>query len=67
MGSDTPQTRTLGRAREIAGSVEALALMLGCDARALLSWLAGDEPTPSPVYLKALDIVSGKTSKSGRD
>jgi hypothetical protein len=60
MGSDTPQTRTLRRALEIAGSAEALALRLQCDARRLSGWLAGEEPTPSQVYLKALDIVSGR-------
>jgi len=60
MGSDTPQTRTLRRALEIAGSAEALAAMLHCDARSLLTWLAGEQATPSQVYLKALDIVSGR-------
>ena len=60
MGSDTPQTRTLRRALEIAGSSETLARMLQCEVATLLIWLAGEQPTPAQVYLKALDIVSGR-------
>ncbi len=55
---DTAQTRTLKRALHIAGGEEKLARNLKCDAAQLRRWLAGDEETPSGVYLKALDVVS---------
>jgi hypothetical protein len=63
MGSDTPQTRTLKRALEIAGGTELLTTMLACDAPSLASWLSGDLPTPPEVYLRALDIVSGRLQR----
>jgi hypothetical protein len=69
MTKQTPQTRTLQRALQIAGNAGALAGLLGCDAAQLARWLAGDEPTPAEIYLRALDIVSGNSlsgnSRSG--
>ena len=62
MGGDTPQTRTLRRAVEIVGSAESLAQLLLCEAESLAAWLSGQEPTPSGIYLRALDIVSGRRS-----
>ena len=59
MARDTAQTRTLKRALAIAGSVEHLAEALECGAAELGLWLGGDKSTPTDVYLRALDIVSG--------
>ena len=61
MEKATPQTRTLARALERSGSAERLAHQLGCDTTQLIRWLTGDEPTPADVYLRALDIVSGRS------
>ena len=61
MTKQTPQTRTLKRALQIAGSADALAERLECDAAKLGRWLSGDEPTPAGIYLRALDIVSGNS------
>ncbi len=58
MEPNTAQTRTLKRAVKIAGSEEKLAKLLGCEVAQLRLWMTGQEPTPSPVYLQALDIVS---------
>ena len=57
-GNNTAQTRTLRRALDTAGSEEKLAQMLGTDATKLAAWISGDEPTPTEIYLRALDIVS---------
>ena len=62
MGSSTPQTRTLRRALERVGSADTLAQLLDCDTRALAAWLSGTERTPSDVYLRALDIVAGRSA-----
>jgi hypothetical protein len=66
MGSETPQTRTLKRALEIAGSPDLLAKMLACDTASLVSWLSGQVPTPSEMYLRALDVVSGRRPAPGK-
>ena len=59
MATENAQTRTLRRALEIAGSAERLAELLACDAAKLPHWLSGEQQTPSDVYLRALDVVSG--------
>lgn len=61
MRGDTPQSRTLRRALEIVGSAELLAQLLRCEIGRLNGWLSADDPTPADVYLRALDIVSGRT------
>lgn len=58
MATPTPQTRTLMRALEVAGSAERLAQYLGCDKAQLARWITGDELAPSSIYLQALDLVS---------
>jgi DNA-binding transcriptional regulator YdaS (Cro superfamily) len=55
---NTAQTRTLRRAAAIVGGEEKLARLLGCELAQLQLWASGEAPTPSPVYLRALDIVS---------
>lgn len=64
MGSSTPQTRTLGRALEMVGSADTLAQLLDCDTAALAAWLSGAERTAPDVYLRALDIVAGRSPGS---
>jgi DNA-binding transcriptional regulator YdaS (Cro superfamily) len=58
MEVNTAQTRTLKRAIEIARGEEKLAKLLGCGTEQLRRWVTGEEQTPPPVYLRALDIVS---------
>lgn len=58
MESNTAQTRTLKRAARIAGGEEKLAKLLGCAVTQLRRWISGEEPTPAPIYLRALDVVS---------
>jgi DNA-binding transcriptional regulator YiaG len=55
---DTAQTRTLQRALEIKGSVEALAAALGTEVETLRKWLSGEARATTQAYLKALDIVA---------
>ena len=55
---DTPQTRTLTRAAEICGGVVGLAAALKVPVDKLTRWLAGDDLTPTEVYLFALDLVA---------
>jgi hypothetical protein len=61
MMKQTPQTRTLAQALKMSGGAEKLAEQLGCGTAELDGWLAGDEPTPPAIYLKALDLVSSGT------
>jgi hypothetical protein len=56
---DGPQTRTLRRALEIAGSPERLAAALNLRLAELQAYLSGARPVPQAVYLMALDIVAG--------
>ena len=50
--------RTLGRAIDIAGSVEALAAFLGLSLLDVAEWTAGRKPLPTAVFLALVDIVS---------
>jgi DNA-binding transcriptional regulator YdaS (Cro superfamily) len=68
MAKSTAQTRTLQRALEIAGTMEALAVRLGASSAELSVWLSGERPTPSHVYLLALDVVSrGRPRPKGKN
>ena len=58
MAKNTAQTRTLQRALEVAGTLDQLAKRLSVKPADLVIWLEGDKPTPSHVYLLALDVVS---------
>jgi DNA-binding transcriptional regulator YdaS (Cro superfamily) len=49
--------RTLRRAGEIAGGMEALALRLKVSPTRLALWLAGEAPLPQAIFLRAIDIV----------
>jgi hypothetical protein len=53
----TVYTRVLHRACQIVGGVEPLAARLRVPVPTLYRWLDGDSEPPTPVFLKAVDIV----------
>jgi hypothetical protein len=53
----TVYTRVLHRACQILGGVEQLAARLRVPIVTLYRWLEGDGEPPTPVFLKAVDIV----------
>ena len=53
----TVYQRTLHRACEVLGGLEAPAPPLGVPAASLPRWLGGAEPPPLEVVLKAVDVV----------
>jgi len=55
--AQTSYTRTLWRALERAGSVDALAHYLQVPATRLRDWLEGAAPIPLEAYLQAFDVV----------
>jgi DNA-binding transcriptional regulator YdaS (Cro superfamily) len=58
MAKSTAQTRTLRRALELIGTLERLAIRLVVSPAELSSWISGAKPTPTEIYLRALDVVS---------
>jgi hypothetical protein len=50
---------TLVEAASIAGDVRTLARRLRVPVKQLTSWIEGDEETPRPVLLRAIDFVRG--------
>ena len=59
MPTNTPQARTLQRAVEVCGGVQALAKALGVSLADLSHWLEGHAVPPTKVYISALDMVAG--------
>ena len=53
----TVYSRTLHRACEVLGSLEALSRQLNVPAPTLARWIGGLEQPPLDVFLKAVDIV----------
>ena len=53
----TVYTKVLHRACQIAGGVERLALRLRVPVPTLYRWLDGDGEPPTPIFLRAVDIV----------
>jgi hypothetical protein len=53
----TVYTRVLHRACQIAGGVEKLAAWLRVPLATLHRWLDGESEPPTPIFLKAVDIV----------
>jgi hypothetical protein len=51
-------TRTLTRALRSMGSLERLAEYLGVPEAELMQWLTGNGRPPTPIYLRALDLVA---------
>ena len=54
----TVHRRTLGRAIEIAGGDDKLALFLGVPLADLKRWYAGEAELPVKIFLALVDIVS---------
>jgi hypothetical protein len=52
--------RTLMRAAEIVGGAQELAFKLKVTPSHLSLWMAGLEPCPSQIFLKAVDLVLEK-------
>ena len=57
LSADAACVSTLFDAATIAGGVQALARKLRVPQKQLTSWMEGDVPTPSAVYLRAIDFV----------
>lgn len=53
----TVYQRTLHRACEVLGGLEATSRQLGVPAASLTRWIGGAEPPPLEVFLKAVDVV----------
>ena len=53
----TVYARTLHRACEIVGGIDALSRQLGVPAPALTRWIGGLEQPPTDKFLAAVDIV----------
>jgi hypothetical protein len=53
----TIYTRVLHRACQMVGGVETLAARLRVPSPTLYRWLEGEAEPPTPVFLKAVDIV----------
>jgi hypothetical protein len=53
----TVYTKVLHRACEIAGSVEKLAARLRVPVATLYRWLEGEAEPPTPIFLRAVDMV----------
>lgn len=54
----TVHTRVLHRACQLVGGVEALAARLRVPVPTLFRWLDGEAEPPTPVFLKAVDLVT---------
>ncbi len=50
--------RTLRRAAEIVGGLDELAARLAVPKDDLWMWMQGSKQAPTPVFLKAVDIVT---------
>lgn len=55
--SVTVYTKVLHRACQLAGGVEKLAARLHVPVATLFRWLDGEAEPPTPVFLKAVDMV----------
>jgi hypothetical protein len=54
---DRVRTEALRRACDILGGTPSLRRYLGVSAIALSVWMAGTEPPPTEVFLKAVDVI----------
>ena len=53
----TVYARTLHRACELLGGLDALSVELGAPATDIARWIGGVEPPPLEIFLAAVDIV----------
>jgi len=56
-GRDKVRTAAVRRASDILGGPSRLRDYLGVSAIALGVWIAGTEPPPTDVFLKAVDVI----------
>jgi hypothetical protein len=59
--TDNVYTRTLARAVEIAGGVEALARFLGSSPAEIRKWASGESNAPMPIFLAMVDVVAANS------
>ena len=59
-------SRTLHRACQILGGVQALAAHLGCMAEDLERWMEGHEEPPLDMFLASVDVVLLHADSAGR-
>lgn len=64
--SDTSMTRTLAKAAQAIGGVEALAQRLGVTSAMMQGWLAGASEAPASIHVRALDILIAAPKQSPR-
>ena len=62
----TVYCRTLHRACEILGGVQALAAHLQCAAEDLQRWMEGHEDPPLDMFLASVDVVLLHADSAGR-
>jgi len=55
---ETSVTRTLVLALSTIGNLERLAQHLGVDPQQIEQWIQGQGRPPTPIYMKALDLVA---------
>jgi hypothetical protein len=56
-GKGNVRTAALRRASEILGGPSKLRRYLGVSAIALGVWIAGSEPPPTDIFLRAVDVI----------
>ena len=61
----TVYARTLHRACEVLGTLDALSRQLNVPAPALARWISGLEQPPLDVFLRAVDIVLLASARGG--
>lgn len=55
---EIPAMRTLARAAQLCGGVQALAGLLGVSVSVLSAWIAGRAAVPTDIHLRALEFVA---------
>src|SRR5436190_18385576 len=64
--AQTVYAKALTRAAEILGGRDKLRDLLHVPMRALDKWLDGTEEPPMDIFLKAVDVISGRSEPKGR-
>ena len=54
----TVRARTVRRAAEIVGAIEALAAQLNVQYELIREWMEGNLPVPQDLFLRCVDIVN---------
>ena len=67
MGTRDTYQKTLMKACIVSGDETALANKLGVPVGTVVSWLLGDAPMPTEMFLRAVDIVLASTKQHVAD